>query len=297
MSELWSMFGQIISGERLIQFLLVTVILGLGLLLARSLRRAVVSVAKERVSAQHTMIAGRAVYSLVLGLAVAMALHQLGVKISVVLGAAGFLTVAIGFAAQTATSNLISGLFLMGEAPFKVGDVIRVGTTLGTVTSVDLLSVKLRTFDNLMVRLPNEALIKSEITNLTRYPIRRFDLLVGVAYKEDAERVRDVLMAVADANPLCLDEPKPLFIFLGFGNSSLDLQFSVWGVRANFLALRNSIQMEVKKAFDAAGIEIPFPHRSLYAGSVTEPFPVRVVDPPEAAAGTDLPTDHATVVS
>lgn len=293
MSEFTSMLGELISGERLIQFLLATVILGLGLLLARSLRRAVVSVAKERVSAQHTMIAGRAVYSLVFGLAVAMALHQLGVKISVVLGAAGFLTVAIGFAAQTATSNLISGLFLMGEAPFRVGDVIRVGSTLGTVSSVDLLSVKLRTFDNLLVRLPNEALIKSEITNLTRYPIRRFDLKVGVAYKEDPERVRDVLMAVADANPLCLDEPKPLFMFLGFGNSSLDLQFSVWGMRANFLALRNSIQMEVKKAFDAAGIEIPFPHRSLYAGSVTEPFPVRVVDPPEAAAGTDLSTDHA----
>ncbi len=283
MSEFWSMLGELISEERLIQLVLAAVILGLGWLLARSLRRAVVSLAAERVSAQGTMIASRVVFSLVFGLAVAMALHQAGVDLSILLGAAGVLSVAIGFAAQTATSNLISGLFLMGEAPFKVGDVIRIGTTLGTVSSVDLLSVKLRTFDNLLVRLPNESLIKSEITNLTRYPIRRFDLLVGVAYKEDAERVRDVLMKVADANPLCLDEPRPLFLLLGFGNSSLDLQFSVWGARESFLALRTSIQMEVKKAFDAAGIEIPFPHRSLYTGSVTGPFPVRVVGPPEPA--------------
>jgi len=284
MSELWSMLGGLISEEKLIELVLAAVILGLGLLLARSLRRAVMSLGAKQVSAQGRLIAGRAVYSLVVGLAIAMALHQAGVDLSIVLGAAGVLSVAVGFAAQTATSNLISGLFLVGEAPFRVGDIIRVGTTTGTVTSVDLLSVKLRTFDNLLVRLPNESLIKTEITNLTRYPIRRFDLLVGVAYKEDTERVRDVLMAVADANPLCLDEPEPRFLFLGFGDSSLNLQFSVWGAREDFLVLRTSIQMEVKAAFDAAGIEIPFPHRTLYTGSITEPFPVRVVAPPEPAA-------------
>jgi small-conductance mechanosensitive channel len=88
-------------------------------------------------------------------------------------------------------------------------------------------------------------------------------------------------MAVADRNPLCLDEPKPLFIFLGFGDSSLQIQFSVWAKRENFLDLRNTLQEEIKIGFDAAGIEIPFPHRTLYAGSVTEPFPVRVVGPRE----------------
>ena len=137
--------------------------------------------------------------------------------------------------------------------------------------------MKLRTFDNLFVRIPNETLIKSEVTTLTRFPIRRIDLAIGVAYKENIKHVRKVMERIADANPICLDEPTPAFIFKGFGDSSLDIQFSVWVKRENFTELKNSIYEEIKEAFDSEGIEIPFPHRSLYTGSVTEPFPIRVV--------------------
>jgi small-conductance mechanosensitive channel len=111
---------------------------------------------------------------------------------------------------------------------------------------------------------------------------------VGVAYKEDVGRVRDVLMRVAERNLRCLDDPPPLFIFLGFGDSSLDIQFSVWAKRENFLELRNSIQADIKTAFDAAGIEIPFPHRSLYTGEVTKAFPIRIVN-----GGPEVITDDA----
>jgi small-conductance mechanosensitive channel len=196
----------------------------------------------------------------------------------VLLGAAGIATVAIGFASQTSASNLISGLFLISERPFVIGEVIRVADTTGEVISIDLLSVKLRTFDNLFVRVPNESLIKAQITNLSRFPIRRYDLQLGVAYKENIGKVRDVLVAVADRNPLCLQEPKPQIIFQGFGDSSVNLQFSVWAARENYLLLRNSMAEEVKEAFDGADIEIPFPHRTLYAGSRTEPLPVAIVD-------------------
>jgi len=173
---------------------------------------------------------------------------------------------------------LISGLFLIAERPFAIGDIIKVGDRTGEVLSIDLLSVKMRTFDNLYVRLPNESMIKSEVINLTKFPIRRIDLQIGVAYKENIAKVRDVLFRVADKNPLCLEEPIPLFIFQGFGDSSLNIQFSVWVKRENYLNLRNSIQEEIKVAFDEEDIEIPFPHRTIYAGSVTEPFPVRIVD-------------------
>jgi small-conductance mechanosensitive channel len=186
--------------------------------------------------------------------------------------------VALGFASQTSASNLISGLFLLVEHPFGIGDIVRIGTTTGEVLAIDLLSVKLRTFDNLFVRIPNETLIKSEVTTLTRFPIRRADLPVGIAYKEDIERVQKILMAVADANPLCMEEPKPLFILLGFGESSVNLQFSVWAKRENFLELKNSIQIEIKQAFDLEGVEIPFPHRTIYAGSASAPLPVTVVE-------------------
>ncbi len=208
---------------------------------------------------------------------VASALRELGFSLAVLVGAAGVLTVAIGFASQTSASNLISGLFLLGEKPFQVGDFITVGERTGELLSIDALSVKLRTFDNLFVRIPNETLIKSEVVTLTRFPIRRIDLKIGVAYKEDVRRVHDVLLEVAERNRLCLDDPAPLFVFLGFGDSSLDLQFSVWATRENYIELTNTIHTEIKEAFDAAGIEIPFPHRSIYTGEITKPFPVEVV--------------------
>jgi small-conductance mechanosensitive channel len=161
--------------------------------------------------------------------------------------------------------------------------VIQAGGTTGEVLSIDLLSVKLRTFDNQFVRIPNENLIKSEVRTLTKFPIRRVDLQIGVAYKEDIEKVREVLFDLVDKNPLCLEEPKPVFIFQGFGDSAVTMQFSPWAMRENFLELKNSLQLEIKQRFDAEGIEIPFPQRSLHAGSETEPFPVRLVSDDDQA--------------
>ncbi len=259
-----------------------------GFLLARLCAQATEKLISKNFSRHHAMLFKRITYWVILALFAASALHQLGFSLGVLLGAAGVLSVAIGFASQTSASNLISGLFLIGEQPFQIGDTIRVGTTTGEVLSIDLLSVKLRTFDNLFVRIPNESLIKSEVTNLTRFPIRRFDLLLGVAYKENIARVRKLLFEIADKNPLSLDEPAPMFLFVGFGDSALNIQFSVWCTTANFRELRNSLQEEIKLAFDAHGIEIPFPHRTLYAGSETAPFPVKVVNDPASSAVTPV---------
>lgn len=281
MPEWWSSIEAFLASGRwwsLVRALLTVLV---GLLLARMLASATVRFFNGRLDAHRSMILRRLVFYLVLGLAVATALNELGFKLGVLLGAAGILSVAIGFASQTSASNLISGLFLVGERPFGIGDAIQVGGTTGEVLSIDLLSVKLRTFDNLFVRIPNETLIKSEVVNLSRFPIRRADLLLAVARKEDIGRVRELLFAVAEANPLCLEEPGPLFIVAGFGASSIDLQFSVWAKRENFLELKNGMYEEIKRAFDAHGIEIPFPHTSIYAGSVTEPIPIRFVNSPD----------------
>ena len=275
MTDLGNQIIDFFSSSRAQDILRAIVLIVIGLLAAKLAGGMTRRLASKRFSTHHVIMLRRISYYLVLGLFVVSALHQMGFNLSVLLGAAGIFSVAIGFASQTSASNLISGLFLMAERPFSIGDVIIVNGTTGEVLAIDLLSVKLRTMDNLFVRIPNESLIKSEVTNLTRFPIRRLDIQLGVAYKEDIEQVREILNQVAHDNPLCLEEPKPLFIFLEFGDSAINLQFSVWSKRETFLDLRNSMFMDIKARFDAEGIEIPFPHLSLYTGSATQPFPVR----------------------
>lgn len=253
-------------------------ILFAGLVVARILGAGLYKITHARMGVHAATTLRRIVFYLVTAIVFMAALKELGFSLGVLLGAAGVLSVALGFASQTSASNLISGIFLVAESPFKIGDIIKVDNYTGEVLSIDLLSVKLRTFDNLFVRVPNETLIKTEITNLTRFPIRRLDIQIGIAYKEDLDRAREVMIAVADSIPICLYEPRPLVIFQGFGDSALNLQFSVWSTRENFLELRNTIPERIRKAFDEHGIEIPFPHRSLYAGTATEPFPVKLIN-------------------
>jgi small-conductance mechanosensitive channel len=255
-------------------------IFSVGFIVARLASKGVARLLKDQLSVHSSVLVRRAIYYFIIVLFLMSALRELGFDLSVVLGAAGILTVAIGFASQTSVSNLISGLFLMIERPFSIKDVVRVGSTTGEVISIDLLSVKLRTFDNLFVRIPNETMIKSEITTLTKYPIRRLDLQLGIAYKEDVNRVKELLLEIANDNLLCLEEPAPLIIFQGFGNSSIDLQFSVWALRENFLAVKNEMYEQIKLKFDEQDIEIPFPHVSLYAGSASSPIRVQNVDQP-----------------
>lgn len=207
------------------------------------------------------------------------ALREAGFSLEVVLGAAGILTVAIGFASQTSASNIISGLFLVMEKPFEIGDFIEVDATIGEIVSIDLLSVKLRTPDNLYVRIPNETLIKTRVINRSRFPIRRIDLTVGIAYAEDVERVSNLLLELAEKNAVSLEEPKPFVLVTGFGASSVDLQFSFWVPKDKFFEGRGGMMVAIKKTLDQQGIEIPFPHTSIYAGSHSAPFRVQLMGP------------------
>jgi len=263
--------ARIATAVRILLLLLV------GFPLLYTLSRIAGRAVQRRFSPQAGMLVRKGIFYAGAVLIAVTFLYQLGFHLTALLGAAGVVGVAIGFASQTSFSNIISGVFLISEKPFAVGDVIKVGDTTGIILSIDLLSLKLRTFDNRFVRIPNETLIKSEVTNITRFPIRRLDINVGVAYKENVDHVGEVLADVARRNPYVLDEPEPLVLFLNFGDSALEFLFAVWFAKADFLMVRNTIMREIKERFDAEGIEIPFPHRTLYAGSVTEPFPVRVV--------------------
>src|SRR5690606_30335305 len=217
------------------------------------------------------------------------ALKELGFEIGVLLGAAGVLSVAVGFASQTSASNLISGLFLLGERPFQVGDIIEVAGIRGEILSIDLLSLKLRTVDNLYVRIPNETLIKSNVTNYTRFPLRRIDLVLGIARKENVSKVKELLLNVVAQHPVCLEEPKPFVIMTGFGASSMDLQLSFFVRKDVILVTRSEILEKIKQRLEEENIEIPFPHTSLYTGSATAPFPIRLVtDQPDADGNPEM---------
>ncbi len=252
----------------------------LGVALARGARYTIRRTATT-LSAQQEQLLSRAAYYGILGLFAISAMRQFGFDFTVLLGAAGIVTVAIGFASQTSAANLIAGLFLVVEKAVSIGDIVTVEGVTGEVLSVDVLSTKLRTFDNLQVRIPNETMVKARITTLNRFPLRRVDVNVGVAYDSDLALVQQTLFEVAQANPLCLDEPGPLLIWTGFGDSSIDYLYAVWGKSQNFLALRNSITRELKAAFDAAGIEIAFPQRTLQPGST--PLEVRLHQVPQGA--------------
>lgn len=260
MSELFATAKTILALPMVKSGLRAVFILAAGLLLSRILTR---RLRRRQLEPQAQLLLRQILRYGLLIVTLVLALRELGIDLGVLVGAAGILTVAIGFASQTSASNLISGFFLMGERPFLVGDVVRIGDVLGEVLSIGSLSVTLRTFDNLSVRIPNETVLKSNLINLTRFPIRRYDLSIGVHYRSNLRQVKEVLLSVADKNPLCLEEPKPSVLFMGFGDSSIDFQYQVWSTRESFLELRNSIAVEVKEAFDAAGIEIPFPQRTL----------------------------------
>lgn len=201
-------------------------------------------------------------YGLVI-ITVIWTLSLLGIDLSVLFGAAGILTVALGFASQASASNLISGLFLMFESHFVVGDIITVGDITGEVTSIDPLSVKVRTFQNLAVRIPNETMLKANVTNLSGYPVRRYDMRLMVGHGEDLAKVTRVLHEAATKIEICLQEPKPLIIFQGWEERGLSIQFSVWATRVNYLEMLNRMHVGVRDAFAANDIEVPVLRRDV----------------------------------
>lgn len=252
-------------------FIVGGVILLLGYLIAHLITKAFVKTMSQRLSAHQLLVWRRGIFYFLLLLFSMSALHEMGFKLSVLLGAAGIFTVAIGFASQTSVSNLISGLFLIGEGSFVIGDTIKVNNTIGEVLSIDLLSVKLRTPDNIYVRIPNEQLIKAEVANLTRFAIRRVPIMIGISYQEDITKVRHVLLDLADNSPIVLDEPRPQVIVQNFADSAISLTFNVWTRKENFLEVRDTIQESIKKAFDEHNIDIPFPQITVNSGELA-PF-------------------------
>ena len=261
-----------IKPDRLDDILIGIVLSVAGFFIARLLSNAFISTIGSRFNAHQRLVWRRGIFYFIFMLFLITSLREAGFKLSVFLGAAGILTVAFGFASQTSASNLISGLFLIGEGSFEIGDIIQMtlirGYVIeGEVISIDLLSIKLRTADNIFIRVPNELLIRTPVQNLSSFPIRRIPITLAITFQEDMSKVRQVLLNLAEEYPRVLDEPKPQVTVTAFRESTIELMFAVWTRREHFLRVRDEIQELVKDEFIKNKIEIPVPTIGLHTGA------------------------------
>jgi small-conductance mechanosensitive channel len=203
-----------------------------------------------------------------IGVAVYFVLVSWNIDVTAWLASAGIIGIALGFAAKDTLANLFAGVFILVDAPYKMGDfVILDSGERGQVTHIGIRSTRLLTRDDIEITIPNAIMGNSKIINETGGPHQkeRVRLKVGVAYGSDVDKVREVLMKVAEENADVCRHPEPRVRFRSFGNSSLDFELLGWVdepvLRGRILDRLNT---EVYKAFARENIEIPYPKHDVY---------------------------------
>jgi small-conductance mechanosensitive channel len=204
----------------------------------------------------------------VLALAIYLVFDTWQIDMTAWLASAGIVGIAVGFAAKDTLANLFSGVFILADAPYKIGDyVVLESGERGKITNIGIRSTRLLTRDDVEVTIPNAIMGNTRIVNESGGPHEKYRIRVqvGVAYGSDIDRVREVLTAVAEAEPSVCDDPEPRVRFRTFGASSLDFELLVWvenpELRGRVLDALNSA---VYKQFQENRITIPFPQQDLY---------------------------------
>lgn len=238
-----------------------------GWLICRILHKIILAIThKNHLPTQVMKLLDKGIRSVIWAIALIQGLRAIGVDVVGLLGAAGVIGIAIGFASQTSLSNLISGIFLITERSFKLGDYIRVSDKEGSVESINLLSVYLRQPDNALVRIPCETLIKNPVTNITGDTMRRIDLDIGVDYASDLQHVKQIITEVISRHPDLAATPAPSITFTSFGDSSLNLHIGAWCKTEAYHPTRYSFAAALLEAFRKERVNIPFPVRTILTG-------------------------------
>src|SRR5213075_164080 len=207
------------------------------------------------------------VSNIVLVVGIVIVLENTGIHLAALAVFAGAVGVGVGFGLQNIASNFISGLVILAERPITIGDRVEVAGIAGQVEHIRARSTVIRTNDNIMMIVPNTKFIDSPVTNWTYGDRRvRFRISVGVAYGSDANKVRDVLLAVADENSHTLKEPAPNVFLEKFGDSSIDFKLMVWSseMSARPSRYRSDLNFAIAEKFREVGIEFPFPQRDVH---------------------------------
>jgi potassium-dependent mechanosensitive channel len=202
---------------------------------------------------------------LILLLGFLAAIGAMGVDLNRVTLLTGALGVGVGFGLQTIVNNFVSGIILLLERPIQVGDAIQMPDLDGEVRRIGIRSTTVHTWRGAEVIVPNATLISGNLTNWTLSDrTRRFELLVGVAYGTDPQRVIDLLREAAASVPGVLKNPAPVVLFQDFGDSALNFEVRAWTARfEEWAAIHSQVAVAVNAALKAAGIEIPFPQRDV----------------------------------
>lgn len=210
-----------------------------------------------------------------IALAALVGISAAGIDLSNLALVAGALSLGIGFGLQNVVSNFVSGLILLAERPFKVGDWIVAGDVSGTVKKISVRATEIETFQRQSVILPNSNLINGAVGNWThRNKLGRVEIKVGVAYGTDVKRVHAILLDIARNHPLVLKNPEPFVLFANFGLNALEFEIRVFLADIlNGSSVQNDIRFAIMEAFEVEHIEIPSAPRAAPETIRPHPWP------------------------
>ncbi|MBU6996843.1 MAG: mechanosensitive ion channel family protein [Theionarchaea archaeon] len=263
----FSLYGDVTLRDIVVFLATVAVSVVVARIVRTNIRRAL----KDKVAEYMLSLLEKLVYYGIISVGIVIGLPLLGLHLTGLLVAGGVAGVVLGFASQSVVSNLISGLFLIIERPVKIGDQVCVGDISGVVKDIRVLSTVVRTYDGMYVRIPNEKVFSSNITNYVAYPARRFEYSIGIGYEDDAEEAIRVIRKVLEDHPFVLVNPRPTVFVDDLGDSSVRLNVRVWAPSQVWYTVQMELLWKMKVGLEKAGITIPFPQRVIHiAGRVGE---------------------------
>ncbi|HCM06685.1 MAG TPA: mechanosensitive ion channel protein MscS [Oceanospirillales bacterium] len=245
--------------------LVAILILLIGIFIANKVNKIINSVGEKYENLDSTLFRffGSLGKYVILAFVAIAVLNRFGVQTASIVALLGAAGLAVGLALQGTLSNLAAGVMLLIFRPYKVGDFIDAAGCFGNVEEIDLFTTILQTFDNQQIIIPNSQIWGSKIVNHSHHGVRGVDMKFGVAYKEDTDVVRAIINSVLENHPHILKSPAPFVEVETLNDSSVDFLVRPFCEGEHYFNVLYSIPEQIKKALDAEGIEIPFPHRKL----------------------------------
>lgn len=262
----YKIYGDLTVGDLLTVLLVMFVAVILAKIVTINVRRALTG----KVKRDQLELIVKVIYFGIIIIAFIGITPILGIDLSGLLVAGGIAGIVIGFASQSVVSNFVSGLFLLWERPIKIGDAISVEGVYGMVEDVHVMSTIIRTFDGLYVRIPNEKMFTSNITNLVANVARRVEYVVGISYRSDADKAIEIIKNVLSKEPFVLKEPNPDVFVDSLGESSVNIVVRFWAPTEEWYNLKTKMLWKIKVELEKNGIEIPFPQRVLWFANELE---------------------------